>query len=427
MVAAAVTPEESGDRNTMSDHYELLGIDRDANKDEIRGAFQDRKSELSDGVDDREQLGRLNEAWQTLADPYQRGRYDAALDATDAVGMSEDVEIVEDELDEPPRRRGFFAPPDPDERKRATAAAQPTIDLPAGIVLAENRSRINAMLFDLAIVILFVLGAQLIGEQIVNSQYPDQTDQIAVLVDEVEWIEDEQDRRDDLADDLASTDEQVASAEAAGESTAELEARQAELLERQRDPQADESFAIAEIDARLAIADLDEAARAELEAERDFRVELLPPVSDSQLETQREALVDESSDLNSELSGTRLAALGIGVVLGVAYLVGFGVRRGQTPGKRLRKVRVLAVDGSRAPFGATFVRYALPAGFAVLTLQILGIFGVALAMMGVLLWMRNPNKQGLHDRAAKTIVVEVNDASDAAVRKRSESSGPIAD
>ena len=66
----------------MDDYYSLLGIDADASVDDIRGAYRVRK----DGIDTASDVGRadaakLNKAWNVLSDPYQRGRYDALMQA----------------------------------------------------------------------------------------------------------------------------------------------------------------------------------------------------------------------------------------------------------------------------------------------------------------------------------------------------------
>jgi uncharacterized RDD family membrane protein YckC len=70
-------------------HYERLGVEPDASKEEIRSAYRDRLEELrakvekgrSDQARDgaRKETARLNAAWQVLSDPFQRQRYDAEL------------------------------------------------------------------------------------------------------------------------------------------------------------------------------------------------------------------------------------------------------------------------------------------------------------------------------------------------------------
>lgn len=65
----------------MSDgatHYEVLGIGPDASKAETKAAFQ-RALAAADQAGDAEALAAVRRAWQVLADPQQRTRYDEAL------------------------------------------------------------------------------------------------------------------------------------------------------------------------------------------------------------------------------------------------------------------------------------------------------------------------------------------------------------
>ena len=57
------------------DYYSLLGVDADAATSEIKEAYRGKKSAL-DAKGDKSEAARVNKAWQVLADPYQRGRYD---------------------------------------------------------------------------------------------------------------------------------------------------------------------------------------------------------------------------------------------------------------------------------------------------------------------------------------------------------------
>ena len=111
-------------------HYELLGVQSDASKDEIRSAYRERLEELRGKVEKgrsdqvrngaREETARLNTAWQVLSDPFQRQRYDAAL-----TGGPDGTEVGEDEEEEeevpapaPARRRGLFEPRERDAKGR---------------------------------------------------------------------------------------------------------------------------------------------------------------------------------------------------------------------------------------------------------------------------------------------------------------------
>jgi uncharacterized RDD family membrane protein YckC len=82
------------------------------------------------------------------------------------------------------------------------------------------------------------------------------------------------------------------------------------------------------------------------------------------------------------------------------------VKRGQTIGKRLRGIRVVSINGADASFGQLLIRYGLPIVVAVSTAPFLPSIGALLALFGVLLWPRNKNRQGIHDRVAKTRVIQ---------------------
>jgi uncharacterized RDD family membrane protein YckC len=110
-------------------HYELLGVEPDASKDEIRAAYRERLEELrgkiekgrSDQARDgaREETARLNAAWQVLSDHFQRQRYDTEL--TGGSGGTEAEEHEEDEEEAAPvpaRRRGLFEPRERDAKGR---------------------------------------------------------------------------------------------------------------------------------------------------------------------------------------------------------------------------------------------------------------------------------------------------------------------
>jgi uncharacterized RDD family membrane protein YckC len=111
-------------------HYELLGVESDASKDEIRSAYRERLEQLRGKVEKgrsdqvrngaREETARLNAAWQVLSDPFQRQRYD-----TELTGGSDRTEAEEEEEEEeeeaapaPARRRGLFEPRERDAKGR---------------------------------------------------------------------------------------------------------------------------------------------------------------------------------------------------------------------------------------------------------------------------------------------------------------------
>jgi len=90
----------------------------------------------------------------------------------------------------------------------------------------------------------------------------------------------------------------------------------------------------------------------------------------------------------------------VAVLLAAAYEIVFVATRGQTPGKMAVGTRVVTETGDDPPgWGPALIRYAVP-----------GVVGVipGLGLLGILiyLWLLWDNKrQGLHDKAAKTLVI----------------------
>lgn len=376
----------------MADYYELLGVSRDATKDEIRQAYQAKRAEAEASGGSGSRVAELNEAWQTLADPYQRGRYDARLDAGAAGGevLPDTAEVV-DAAAPPPRRRGLFAPPD---GRAAPPPPEPTIPIPAGMHLADQRTRLNAMLFDLAVLILlFIVSTQVVGASILRNAYPDETDRLDELTDELLALVEVRDATEEVDDRRAALDD-AQGADARAEAEADLEEAQADLDDARTGEDTGADF-------ERAVADCSSGPGA---------VEIADPAAPTvdELEACEELLQARYDDVEGELWGANLAILGGAIVVCVAYLVLPGLRSGQTLGKRMRRIRVVQQDGSRLTLRGSLLRYGGPVVVAIGVGVILrlGVLGLALALVGVLMWMRNPNRQGLHDRLAKTIVVD---------------------
>jgi uncharacterized RDD family membrane protein YckC len=148
-------------------HYELLGVEPDASKEEIRSAYRDRLEELrgkaekgrSDEAKNgaRDETARLNAAWQVLSDPFQRQRYDAGLaDGAESVtGEDEASDEEEEAAPEPAPRRGLFAPREKDSRGRVQRRE------PVGVPGAEA-APLGRRLAAVAIDIL-TMGAVFVG------------------------------------------------------------------------------------------------------------------------------------------------------------------------------------------------------------------------------------------------------------------------
>ena len=87
-------------------------------------------------------------------------------------------------------------------------------------------------------------------------------------------------------------------------------------------------------------------------------------------------------------------------LLAAAYYIGFTVSRGQTPGKMLIGTRVVMERTGQVPgLGPSALRWVVPGVFAFLP----GISVVAAVIYGWLLF--DSRRRGLHDKAAKTVVV----------------------
>jgi uncharacterized RDD family membrane protein YckC len=85
----------------------------------------------------------------------------------------------------------------------------------------------------------------------------------------------------------------------------------------------------------------------------------------------------------------------VGLLLAVAYHVGFWTWRGTTLGGIICNLRVVRVDGGPLQFSEALVR------------GLTGIFSLAVLGLGFLWILRDPERQGWHDRVAGTFVVKV--------------------
>ena len=92
------------------------------------------------------------------------------------------------------------------------------------------------------------------------------------------------------------------------------------------------------------------------------------------------------------------------LVVGMAYEVGLIATRGQTIGKIVMNIRVVNADSGAIPAaGSSFVRWAVPSVFALIGnwVDVVGLLAIIVYLS--LVWGRR--RQGWHDKAANTIVV----------------------
>src|SRR5262245_12109742 len=217
-------------------HYEVLGVDPDASRDQLRDAYRARVDELTaardrKGItasqleDNREEVARVRSAWNVLSDPFQRQRYDAQVEPGDGVAGDGDVEIVDDGRAEVQLTgwRRLMAPPPP---KPAAGGAgrgagnpppsrggrQPTIPLPHGRQLASSRSRAMALLFDLSIVLVIFYAINILLPPVLQSDYATIRDQVTI----VGKAKSAQEDIDDAQGEVSDAEKAVANAESDG-------------------------------------------------------------------------------------------------------------------------------------------------------------------------------------------------------------------
>lgn len=357
----------------MTDHYELLGVEADATKDEIKAAY---RAEIANA--DSAQRAELNRAWNVLSDPMQRSRYDAArgtdddgddelADAAPVVSTRrltgarrgpETTEVVGNGSNGGRSNGSGGKGTGGDDDGGGRRPLPPTVDLPDGLVLAEPKTRSLAMLFDFSVLLVIFLVVQFVGVSLIENQYPKQTDRISALTKQV----DKADKAKTKADDnKTKADDNLKAAQKKHDTAAEA-------------------------DAKAAAASA--AARAK--------------VADKKDKALNDALLKEQDSLRPMY----LLITGAVLVLALLYTVPMSARTGQTFGKKLRKVRLVRVDGSPPGWSASLIHYGVP---IVITLALSGFLGpIALVIgLGAVLWnIRDRNRQGIHDKLAKTFVVE---------------------
>lgn len=365
----------------MSDesYYEVLGADPTASRDDLRAAYKERIAELearsAKGLSEeqlrrnREEIARVRTAWNVLADPFQRSRYDKEREegSADGGGPRRDVDgsLVESErpdvrltgwrklLAPPPRPAPGASADRGDRRPAPRPLREPTIQLPPGMRIAAPWSRGMAMLFDVAVVLVIYWAVLLVVPGLVNSEYQTKVDQIGHYGDLRGAQEDVDQAREDLRDAATQSDER--------------------------------------------------AARRDLESAQDDYDRAARPLRRAGLDTptDTDAIKRRADTLADDVRGAQYVAYLTVLGLSLLYLVPATAITGRTLGMRGRKVYVVRVDGSPVGWYGATVRFLVPILLA-LAIPTLG----ALLALGMVLWgLRDPNGQGFHDKLARTIIV----------------------
>ena len=339
------------------DHYARLGVSSGATKDEIRDAYRAGLDALAaaDAADkvteeqraaNRTARAQLNVAWNVLSDPNQRARYDESVAAGEAEGPAVEVVAAAPVAATPTDARAVGGGPLSQRSRRKV------IDLPAGMSLADTRPRLLGMVFDLTVIVVLVFVVQIAGQQFIPSQYPAET----ARVDRA------REARTEASKALTRADDDVKQARA------DLaRARGADAKAQAQD-------------------DLDRAEAAQQRAER----------ADT-------AAAKDLSEAQGALQGPGTVILVAGSLLALLYLVPSTAITGRTLGMRLRQTAVVRADGSHVGWGGAIARFLVPV--AITTSLFLSLPGLLLGFGSVLFWLWDPNRQGLHDRLARTLVV----------------------
>ncbi len=343
------------------DYYELLGVDEDAPVDDIRAAYRDKKAEVDGrGTEDaKADAAALNKAWNVLSDPYQRGRYDQQRATVAEAGADDD-----DEEEAAPARstRSTRAVERAEARRGARVPLKPTVTLPAGTAFPATRRRLTAMAIDLGVLLVLFVASQFLAVAIEKANHPDVYKRYTDLSGTI--IPDAHD-----------------AAKAANSKASDQEQKYAALLKSKGANAPDTQAALA---AKKAA---DDAAKKAKDTEKAYNDEL----------DAKAKVLAPTQNLVSGLFF--LVAL---LVLFVPSLFG-----GQTLGKRLQHIRVVRLDGARAGAGALFRRYgALVLAAYVISFVLRSPVGALVVVFVATMWTRNPNQQALHDRFAKTLVVQ---------------------
>ncbi len=350
----------------MDDYYELLDVAPDSDRENIRTAFRDKRDALQAGEDggakNRAKVAELNRAWNVLSDPHQRERYDERLaDYRESGEDDGDGEYDDDDDDDDARPVPVTRAQKREELRRKRGAPLPAIVLPDGLTMAPVRPRLQALAFDLLILLMLALAIYFGGLKVIDGKFPGERSKATDLVSQQK-----------KAIKVVNTDKkQVSAAKDAG---------------------------------AAAVLKHDTAAKTKADA-----AEKTAQAAQARDQKKKDKITKDLDAVNKKLAPwLELTYLMEAVVL-LLYLVPSTAISGQTLGKRIWKVRVAKrLDGSQPGLSTALLRFgpAVLIGLFLAGPFGLQLFGFAIPVLGMVGWISKPNRQGMHDKLAKTVVVE---------------------
>jgi uncharacterized RDD family membrane protein YckC len=288
--------------------------------------------------------------------------------------------------------RKMMAPPPPKASAKSSAGAkggskdappprgrrEPTVVLPDGMRIAQPKARGMALLFDFAVVLVILYAVQFIVPPMLQSDYKD----IQSQVTQVDKASSAQSDINDANAAIKKANTAIGNAQDSGKS-GDLKSAQSDLKSAQSDLKSAKS-------------DFNDAQKSFNEKQQNMNLPATGlPHSTKQLDTL-------SSKLSDDIKTTGYITALVTLVLSLIYLVPLTAITGSTLGMRGRKIKVVRVDGSPVGWYAAFARFVIPLLLA-LAIPTLG----PLLALGLVLWgYRDPNGQGIHDKLARTLVVD---------------------